>query len=49
METDEQRTLLENMGCTDAQGYLFSTPVPLEDFQQFLARASSNVAKRANH
>ncbi len=49
VETEAQRSLLENMGCTDAQGYLFSTPVPLEDFQQFLAQASSNVAKQASH
>ena len=48
VETEEQHVMLENMGCTDAQGYLFSAPVPLEDFQQFLAKAASDVAKRAN-
>jgi diguanylate cyclase (GGDEF)-like protein len=31
VETEEQRGLLVQMGCTVAQGYLFGRPVPIED------------------
>jgi len=36
VETGEQRRILEDMGCTDAQGFLFCKPVPLVEFQRFL-------------
>ena len=38
VETEEQRTLLINKGCTHFQGYLFGRPVPLEDFETILKR-----------
>jgi len=32
VETEEQRQFLLNSGCTHFQGYLFSKPVPIEQF-----------------
>ncbi|WP_061810379.1 EAL domain-containing protein [Rossellomorea vietnamensis] len=36
VETDDQRTFLEQQGCDIIQGYLFSKPVPAEDFLAYL-------------
>ncbi|MEZ5598960.1 MAG: bifunctional diguanylate cyclase/phosphodiesterase [Pseudomonadales bacterium] len=38
VETPGQLAALRDAGCTNAQGYLMSMPVPLEGFQSFLAR-----------
>jgi diguanylate cyclase (GGDEF)-like protein/PAS domain S-box-containing protein len=36
VETVEQRNFLENIGCHAYQGYLFSHPLPLNEFEQFV-------------
>ena len=36
VETEEQRAFLEQNGCPLCQGYLFSKPVPLEEFEALL-------------
>lgn len=36
VETEEQKRLLQDMKCNQAQGYLFSKPVPAEDFKKML-------------
>jgi diguanylate cyclase (GGDEF)-like protein/PAS domain S-box-containing protein len=36
VETEEQRAFLEQHGCHACQGYLFSKPVPIEEFEQLL-------------
>ena len=36
VETEEQRGFLSSMGCHSFQGYLFSRPLPLEEFQLML-------------
>jgi EAL domain-containing protein (putative c-di-GMP-specific phosphodiesterase class I) len=36
VETEEQQKLLLNKGCTNFQGYLFSKPVPIEQFEALL-------------
>ena len=36
VETMEQRQLLLNKGCTHFQGYLFSEPLPIEQFESML-------------
>ncbi len=43
VETEEQRNFLANHGCKYYQGYLFSKPLPLKEFEQLFA--SSNIAK----
>jgi EAL domain-containing protein (putative c-di-GMP-specific phosphodiesterase class I) len=45
VETQEQLDFLRKHGCNTYQGYLFSRPVPLADFEQLLERqASLNLA-----
>jgi diguanylate cyclase (GGDEF)-like protein/PAS domain S-box-containing protein len=36
VETEEQRGFLSGLGCHGFQGYLFSRPMPLMDFEEFL-------------
>ena len=36
VETEEQRQLLLDNGCSNYQGYLFGTPLPIEQFQESL-------------
>ena len=33
VETEEQRQLLLDKGCTHYQGYLFGRPLPIEGFE----------------
>ena len=40
VETAEQRHFLAECGCHAYQGYLFSKPLPLEGFEEFVRRAS---------
>jgi EAL domain-containing protein (putative c-di-GMP-specific phosphodiesterase class I) len=39
VETETQRVFLEQHGCLFFQGYLFSKPVPLEQFELLLTRS----------
>lgn len=44
VETEAQRVCLEALGCFTYQGYLFSKPLPLRKFEQFVgARLSQNL------
>ncbi|NJL46389.1 MAG: EAL domain-containing protein [Leptolyngbyaceae cyanobacterium SM2_5_2] len=36
IETPEQKLMLQKMGCTIGQGYLFSPPLPFEEALEFL-------------
>jgi len=36
VETEEQRDFLSRLGCLAYQGYLFSRPLPLHEFKEFL-------------
>jgi EAL domain-containing protein (putative c-di-GMP-specific phosphodiesterase class I) len=36
VETEAQREFLELRGCTHYQGYLFSKPVPIKQFEALL-------------
>jgi len=38
VETEEQRLYLENAGCPNYQGYLFSKPVPLQEFEALVQK-----------
>ena len=37
-ETEAQRDVLAENGCQDYQGYLFSHPLPLEEFESHVQR-----------
>ncbi|MDP2804499.1 MAG: bifunctional diguanylate cyclase/phosphodiesterase, partial [Gallionellaceae bacterium] len=36
VETEEQRQILQDKGCKNFQGYLFSKPVPIDQFESLL-------------
>lgn len=36
VETEAQRDLLANLGCHNYQGYLFSRPLPIDEFEAFV-------------
>jgi EAL domain-containing protein (putative c-di-GMP-specific phosphodiesterase class I) len=38
IETTQQRDLLAAAGCDYGQGYLFARPMPIQDFEAFLAQ-----------
>jgi diguanylate cyclase (GGDEF)-like protein/PAS domain S-box-containing protein len=44
VETQQQQDVLAKMGCYDYQGYWFSRPLPLEEFEAFVA--SSRIDSR---
>ena len=39
IETMEQMLALKDMGCDIAQGYLFSRPIPPEEFEAFIRKS----------
>lgn len=41
VETEEQRDILLDMGCTEFQGYLFGKPLPLAKFETLLGEISA--------
>ena len=38
VETREQQKLLEKLGCTCYQGYVYSKPIPLDEFIQYIRK-----------
>jgi EAL domain-containing protein (putative c-di-GMP-specific phosphodiesterase class I) len=43
VENEDQRTFLAGLGCHMYQGYLFSRPVPLDEFEKLLAWQESTA------
>jgi EAL domain-containing protein (putative c-di-GMP-specific phosphodiesterase class I) len=43
VETASQREFLEGIGCDGFQGYLFSRPVPVVEFDRLLARGRGRL------
>jgi diguanylate cyclase (GGDEF)-like protein/PAS domain S-box-containing protein len=46
VETAEQEAFLQAEKCNEAQGYLYSKPIPADDFKAFLIRNSSSSLPR---
>ena len=46
VETEEQRALLLSNGCKRYQGYLFSKPVPIEQFEAVLKQITTKVTSK---
>jgi diguanylate cyclase (GGDEF)-like protein/PAS domain S-box-containing protein len=44
VETEAQRALLRELGCTQMQGYLFSPPKPAAEVKQFFTTRSTQAA-----
>jgi len=47
VETEAQRELLRQLGCTDMQGYLFSRPVPAADVRKLFDQAPAKALASA--
>jgi len=45
VETEEQRDFLVRMGCHSFQGFLYSRPLPLEEFQLWLPDSAESAAR----
>jgi EAL domain-containing protein (putative c-di-GMP-specific phosphodiesterase class I) len=43
VEIEAQRDFLAHLGCHAYQGYLFSRPLPLDEFEAFAGRGDGNV------
>ena len=43
VETEAQRDFLGKLGCRNYQGYLFSRPLPIEEFEVFASQASQGL------
>lgn len=48
VETQEQRQCLEIIGCDAFQGYLFSRPLPLLEFEQLAIQTNENIKSAIN-
>ena len=46
VETPEQAAYLEQAGCDMSQGYLFSRPVPIEDFEKLAFAAGTAESEK---
>ena len=44
IETEAQRELLAAAGCNYGQGFLFSRPIPEDDFFDFLASQGAHAS-----
>jgi EAL domain-containing protein (putative c-di-GMP-specific phosphodiesterase class I) len=47
VETEEQRKFLASLGCHAFQGYLFSRPVSVEDFERLLLKPGQGIKSGA--
>jgi EAL domain-containing protein (putative c-di-GMP-specific phosphodiesterase class I) len=47
VETQQQMEVLQSIGCTEMQGYLFSHARPAKEIRQFFAQRSADKAAAA--
>lgn len=48
VETEEQLNVLRKLNCEEIQGYLFSPPVPPNEFEAFLAESQSSSVQESS-
>jgi EAL domain-containing protein (putative c-di-GMP-specific phosphodiesterase class I) len=46
VENEEQFAHLKRLGCNDVQGFLFSFPLPAEEFRNFLSREEKKFSRK---
>jgi len=46
VEREDQRDVLDKVGCTHMQGYLFAQPLPASDTNQLLQRLTGRPIKK---
>ncbi len=46
VETEEDLTMLRDLGCAEGQGYLFSRPLPREEVKDFIANEARWATRR---
>ena len=44
VETEEQREFLDRLGCHAFQGFLFSRPLPVEEFERLWLGSAATAA-----
>jgi EAL domain-containing protein (putative c-di-GMP-specific phosphodiesterase class I) len=49
VETEDQLVFLQSLQCDKIQGYLFSYPVPAEEFEKLLEREKNGFSIIQNH
>jgi EAL domain-containing protein (putative c-di-GMP-specific phosphodiesterase class I) len=49
VETEEQLAMLQALGCNEAQGYLFSKPMPSDSFATYLCNYRRQQCRRMPH
>ncbi len=43
VETEEQIEILKQAGCEEAQGYWFSKPLPMEDYEDLMYKEKEGL------
>jgi diguanylate cyclase len=49
IETDTQRTVLRDMGCSEGQGYLWAKPLDAEELARYLHERFEATERPADH